>query len=191
MKFVTRAALAATALVSLAATPAFADPIVYNGSQLIGAFQATYSVTTNGTIGAGLTQNIVTAYSVKLEDGVGVAILNNLNSSLSGLFDATSTSLTFSNNYQNFTINSFATGYQGKLAATLDLTPGYQEAYVCTSDACRASGEEGRIDLFASAEGVATAAPEPATWAMMLAGFGAAGVALRRKAKVKTKVSYA
>jgi hypothetical protein len=36
-----------------------------------------------------------------------------------------------------------------------------------------------------------SADPEPGTWAMMILGFGAAGVALRRRQKVTTRVSYA
>ncbi len=35
------------------------------------------------------------------------------------------------------------------------------------------------------------AVPETATWAMMLAGFGAVGFAMRRRQKVATRVSYA
>lgn len=35
------------------------------------------------------------------------------------------------------------------------------------------------------------AVPEPATWGMMLLGFGAAGYAMRRRAKVRTNVSFA
>jgi hypothetical protein len=35
-----------------------------------------------------------------------------------------------------------------------------------------------------------SSAPEPATWAMMIVGFGAAGVALRRRQKFTTRVSY-
>lgn len=35
------------------------------------------------------------------------------------------------------------------------------------------------------------AVPEPATWAMMIAGFGAAGIALRRRRRIKTTVRFA
>lgn len=35
------------------------------------------------------------------------------------------------------------------------------------------------------------AVPEPATWAMMLVGFGGIGFAMRRRSKVRTTVSYA
>ncbi len=38
---------------------------------------------------------------------------------------------------------------------------------------------------------VANPVPEPATWAMMLAGFGAVGFAMRRRTKVTTRVRYA
>ena len=37
----------------------------------------------------------------------------------------------------------------------------------------------------------AGAVPEPATWALMIVGFGATGGALRRRAKVRTNVSFA
>lgn len=39
--------------------------------------------------------------------------------------------------------------------------------------------------------GNTTAVPEPASWAMMLAGFGLMGFAMRRKSKVKTTVKFA
>lgn len=35
-----------------------------------------------------------------------------------------------------------------------------------------------------------TAVPEPATWAMMLVGFGGVGAAMRRKSNVSTKVAF-
>lgn len=47
-------------------------------------------------------------------------------------------------------------------------------------------------DAFESANFSVTAVPEPATWAMMLMGFGGIGFAMRRrKSKVTTNVSYA
>lgn len=38
---------------------------------------------------------------------------------------------------------------------------------------------------------VAAAVPEPATWALMMIGFGAVGFAMRRHAKVTTRVRFA
>ena len=48
------------------------------------------------------------------------------------------------------------------------------------------------IQSFATASAaVASPTPEPATWGMMILGFGLAGVALRHRQKVTTRVSYA
>lgn len=43
----------------------------------------------------------------------------------------------------------------------------------------------------ASASRVQAAVPEPATWLMLIAGFGLIGFAMRRQAKTKVTVSYA
>ncbi len=42
----------------------------------------------------------------------------------------------------------------------------------------------------ATSSPVAGAVPEPATWAMMLLGFGGIGFAMRRRPKVHTAISY-
>ena len=48
------------------------------------------------------------------------------------------------------------------------------------------------IDDFRLGAPAATGAvPEPATWAMMLVGFGAVGGALRRRQKVATRIRFA
>ncbi len=39
--------------------------------------------------------------------------------------------------------------------------------------------------------GTSSAVPEPATWAMMLVGFGMVGFAMRKRSNVRTTVSYA
>ena len=49
-------------------------------------------------------------------------------------------------------------------------------------------GASSTATLFAQ---VANPVPEPATWAMMLAGFGAVGFALRRRERVRANVSFA
>ncbi len=46
----------------------------------------------------------------------------------------------------------------------------------------------GKLTISPVAVGVV---PEPATWAMMLLGFGGIGFAMRRRSKVRTAVSYA
>ena len=47
-----------------------------------------------------------------------------------------------------------------------------------------------RVNSFSAELSSLQPVPEPASWAMMIAGFGIAGAAMRRKAKVSTKVSY-
>lgn len=49
----------------------------------------------------------------------------------------------------------------------------------------------GNGNLTNSPVAVAGAVPEPATWAMMLMGFGGIGFALRRRSTVRTTVAYA
>ena len=44
---------------------------------------------------------------------------------------------------------------------------------------------------FSASATAAAAVPEPATWGMMLLGVGAVGYAMRRRAKVRTNVSFA
>lgn len=44
---------------------------------------------------------------------------------------------------------------------------------------------------FAYSVAAVAAVPEPATWAMMLLGFGGIGFAMRRRSQVRTTVSYA
>ena len=46
---------------------------------------------------------------------------------------------------------------------------------------------EGRQEVVGGT--ITTAVPEPASWAMMLVGFGAMGVALRRRAMTAAPVS--
>ena len=47
------------------------------------------------------------------------------------------------------------------------------------------------INAFETANFSAGAVPEPAAWAMMIAGFGLVGGALRRQKKLTTSVSFA
>jgi len=47
-----------------------------------------------------------------------------------------------------------------------------------------------RGTLTVSQIAAAAAVPEPATWAMMLMGFGAVGFAMRRRPAVKTSIAY-
>lgn len=53
--------------------------------------------------------------------------------------------------------------------------------------------ENSELDVpqFIAGNAITGAAPEPATWAMMLLGFGGIGVAMRRRPKVTERLSHA
>ena len=55
-----------------------------------------------------------------------------------------------------------------------------------TTDLINASGKTGNV----GATFATTAVPEPATWAMMLLGFGMIGFAMRKRSNVRAAVSY-
>lgn len=66
-------------------------------------------------------------------------------------------------------------GYGAQFTGQVDRVEYYND-YVLTG-----------VSVVAAAGGV----PEPATWALMIVGFGAVGAAMRRRAKVRTAVSFA
>lgn len=57
--------------------------------------------------------------------------------------------------------------------------------------AISAGGIDGNFDGFKLSQITATAVPEPATWALMILGFGAIGFAMRSRRATVSKVSYA
>lgn len=57
--------------------------------------------------------------------------------------------------------------------------------------AIAAGGTDRLYDAFKIGQITATAVPEPATWALMILGFGAVGTALRSRRAKAAKVSYA
>ena len=65
-----------------------------------------------------------------------------------------------------------------------------------TGDTATFTGNIVRFSLLASSPGdsfrvVTAAVPEPATWAMMIAGFGLVGFAMRRRQKMAVRVAHA
>jgi len=64
----------------------------------------------------------------------------------------------------------------------LPYDPNKNDTYKITMDAMSAPGMNHSLSIFAKiGDGVQSAVPEPATWAMMLIGFGAIGFSMRRK----------
>ncbi|RYD23268.1 MAG: PEP-CTERM sorting domain-containing protein [Lysobacteraceae bacterium] len=88
---------------------------------------------------------------------------------------------------------SFITNGANYLGGTADrsFSPAINTAAtVWLIGAGRGTGSDDSFKL--SSIGVTAAVPEPASWAMMIVGFGAVGATMRRrKGKVATTVSYA
>ena len=87
---------------------------------------------------------------------------------------------------------------QGSLVFTSAATPiGFTPEFVASGysgavDQVVVVGKQGYygLDDF-TYHNISAAVPEPATWAMMIAGVGVAGAALRRQRNVITKIAYA
>lgn len=103
-------------------------------------------------------------------DGVGVFTFNNLQGGLNRIGDLTAANGTFSYNGTQF----FQAGQQVGIGIDRG---GANNSYFNDSTLLRGS--------------IQGPVPEPATWAMMIVGFGAVGYGMRRRAKVRTTVRYA
>ncbi|QDZ08007.1 PEP-CTERM sorting domain-containing protein [Sphingomonas panacisoli] len=80
-----------------------------------------------------------------------------------------------------------ANGDQGADATNGRFTVTGTEGELFTSVTFSSTGNSFEVDNLA----VRSAVPEPATWAMMLLGFGSLGVAIRRKPKPAMRIRYA
>jgi hypothetical protein len=172
------------------ASGALAAPITYKGSQQVGPVTANYSFTTDGGVGQ-LAANFIN-YSINLSDGTSSYTLTPDNSYALSYVSANDKFLYIDTGYLDVLsfarvpINGFGQTAGGfgvtedqtgvSLASSSD--PGF---YVVNHD--NAAG-------FAYADGVTSAVPEPATWGMMIFGMGAIGIAMRRRQKVSTRVSF-
>lgn len=188
--------IAAAALVALTGT---AQAATYISTHNVGAGTANISITTDNTIGV-LTGANITAFSITVTDPSGTFTLNRGNSGLgiSGTnFTATATDLLY-----NFSANGYALFQKG--------STGSSQAFYCLQGAsgscfdsigpaegldsqncCGSVERTARTGSYVVASVSAPGAvPEPATWAMMIGGFGAVGVAMRYRRR-KVTVSFA
>jgi hypothetical protein len=148
---------------------------------------AVLSVTTDGTIGALATANI-TAFDIKLTDALGMTELTNTNaqeSILGANFTATVSALSY--DFDAVGINFVI--FEGDAGSVLGDPGGYY--CIQTFDCVQGGPGEGfnsmslnLADALSARSGevviaTASAVPEPATWAMMLIGFGGLGAAVR------------
>ena len=190
-------AVTAVSLFMLSATSAHAV-IIYNVDYSIGTGGVAGTITTDGSFGVLSAGNFI-AWTLVVT-GLGAAdTLTNLNS---GVFTG-GTDITADTNhiYFDFTHDDanpsyllfqkfFSSGQDYVCAsnATYPLTPCFEGTSAIPrsfDDGTATFGHPTSNEIIATAGAI----PEPATWAMMLAGFGAVGFAMRRRQKVA--VSFA
>ncbi len=178
------------ALAALAFTAASADALTYVAARGVGTGMVNLSITTDGTIGALGDANIV-GWSITVAEGGDSFTLmpGNSQSSMSGGVSATATDLWF--DFDNAGIWLIQTPVIGS-----------GQPFWCVQ------GNFGCFDFDGPAEGILAnfggfsfvrqayagrqiiasvadgAVPEPGSWALMIAGFGLIGLAMRRRSSV-------
>jgi PEP-CTERM motif len=178
------------AAVALAVSGLAQAAITYNVNQSIGGGSVTGTLTTDGTLGA-LTLGNFTAWNLTLNGLNGATFhLDNTNSSTVDFGTNSNTTATASNIFYNYDGPAGLLGFQappigGGSTYWCNASangPCFQGASVVPGFFADPNAQfEARtgIQILASAAG-AGGVPEPASWALMLGGFGLTGAALRR-----------
>ena len=190
----------ALALALLSAAPAHAT--TYSGSRAIGDATALLSITTDNTLG-GLTNANITDWTIQLSSGLNSATLNgplsgnnssviiatgsafatNLNSNLI----ATASDLKFNfdgNGFLGFftggSANAFGYNLNGANGAGQCGGGGVFECLFFVNNSIVSFERTSPAGLQTLAIAAPGGVPEPASWALMIAGFGLVGGTLRR-----------
>lgn len=185
------ASSASSAAILSSSVPASAA--VYIVDLDIGAGGATGSITTDDTLGVLSTAN-VTDWSLLLDDGLTTSLLDGPSNSALVVqgqdFTATSTGLFF--NFDSIGLVLFRDP---------NLAPAVQ--FLCFTGNRTCATTRNGIEVSTTGRGnvqispqqgvvqIATIVPEPATWALMMLGFGAVGGAMRRARVTSAKISFA
>jgi hypothetical protein len=183
--------LAGTALSLFLSSQALAAT-TFTGTRNTGTRTATYSITTDDTIGAIGTSQI-TSWTMSISDGAATdsfsSVGGNMLFSGSSLW-STGTDLLFDYDAVGFIYASFYS--PGNTSAlVIQAGDGYHEDLIrlAGSWAGWEIGDETGLQSIASIP--TGAVPEPGTWAMMIVGFGAIGFAMRRRSKRGTALQIA
>lgn len=193
MKSWTKAALTASALVltAMAAIPATAT--VYIGTSAVGPGSVHRSITTDGTIGALSSANIVD-WTIEVMDGSGSTFIfqgplsgNNSGVSSGGSqLSATATDLIFDFDFPTedgayllfMASTAVGQGYCLQLNRCFDFD-GPAEGFNLGTNGLQRSARSGAFSLGSVA--AVSAVPEPSSWAMVILGFGMMGGAMRSR----------
>lgn len=195
-KSLTRGLMAVAALAWV--VPANAAPITYTGLRTVGAQSVTLLITTDGTLGQ-LGASNITDWTLLLTDPTPGRSFNNFSLTpgtsrlrvIGDALTATSTSLLFdfesagADNFQFFEFpivegathqfcvdtGGICTGLDGGSEAVSDFSTNQNFLAVSRSG----------LAVLATAPPIVGGVPEPASWAMMLAGFGIVGSGFRAR----------
>lgn len=154
---------------------------------------APYTLKYNGTsVGTGLPFSTTLDLDIAASGAVASFIDGTRNGvAITGLssYDAADNRINFSNPYVG--LAGFAFAISGGEAFNLYYSNGsYFEANSVSNPTNYVSILDSPVSTVMLAPTVAGAVPEPATWGMMILGFGLAGAALRRR-RIATRVSHA
>lgn len=175
-----RSVVAVAALLSASS----ASAITYVGSISAGGSTATYTVVTDGTLGVLTTANIVSGTGI-VTNGSGSTAFDGSFNQLSGATTiATATQLLFNTAADGFlvlgqytaTFAGICISGTGIGTCTGETTPSIYVARAYPDDFGLAPAE-GTLVIGS----VQSAVPETASWAMLIAGFGLTGAALRKR----------
>lgn len=152
-----------------------------------------YTLKYSGTsVGTGLPFNTTLDLDIAASGAVASFIDGSRNGvAITGLssYDAADNRISFSNPYGDFA--GFAFAISGGEAFNLYFSNGsYFEANSVSNSTNFVSPLDSPVSTVSLAATIAGAAPEPATWGMMILGFGLAGAALRRR-RITARVSNA
>jgi hypothetical protein len=179
--------VAAVAVSAWAFAGSAAQATTYVGNESFGSATISLSFTTDGATGA-LASSDITAWNIDITDGSGSVDLTNFNSGmlLLGGLTATSTGLFFDfdpdGNQFAIQFGGIGTGNafwcaQSNNAACFDLT-----GVAGIGENSQFGGIPLNKDLLTGdVEIAAVGTPEPAVWALMLAGFAGLGAVLRSR----------
>lgn len=192
------ALLCSAAIVAVGFGTAAQAATVYTGLRTVGSATAQLSITTDDTIGVLSGANVLD-YTIVMNQGSSSFTLTDSNSDLlvsGNAFSATATELLFNFDaasgfalFQAPSIGSSQTFYCVQINGCYDFNGPGEAINASTNFSPTIAPRQGVVTL--ATAGAPGGVPEPATWAMLVLGFGAAGGAMRARRKATATVAYA